>query len=516
MIDHSFACSVIKIILQFCKENGLLESMKAIEQECKVSLNIVENVDTFLADIHAGRWDSVLPQIAALKLPRRKLEDLYEQVVLELIELREIDAARAVLKETPVLISLQDDDPERYSRLEKLCGKTFIHPQDLYQGTTRERRRSLIAQSLGAEVASVPPSRLMVLIGQALKWQQQQGLIAPGTAFDLFRGSVATVRDVEDAPVAEKDKTIRFSSKCHAECAVFTPDGLSLITGSVDGFIEVWDPRTGRLRKDLQYQADEQLMMHETAVLAIASSSDGELIASGSHDGMIKVWRLKSGLCIRKFDGAHSQGVTSVAFSRDGSHVLSSSYDGLVRIHGIKSGKILKEFRGHASFVNHAAYLPDGLRIASASSDGTVRLWNLKSCECTSIFKPPQQDVSSDVAVLSVLSNPQMPEELIVCTRSRTVFLMSQQGQVLRGFSAEDRDIDVGHAFVACVTSPKGEYLYCLGENGGLLCFLLAEGRICGRMKVVEKGSIGMIHHPYQNCIATFAQDGTLTTWKAD
>uniref|UniRef100_A0A0D3BDK3 TPL/SMU1 LisH-like dimerisation domain-containing protein n=1 Tax=Brassica oleracea var. oleracea TaxID=109376 RepID=A0A0D3BDK3_BRAOL len=80
MVSHSFFY-VIKIVLQFCKENSLNQTFQTLQSECQVSLNTVDSVETFVSDINNGRWDSILPQVSQLKLPKNKLEDLYEQPI---------------------------------------------------------------------------------------------------------------------------------------------------------------------------------------------------------------------------------------------------------------------------------------------------------------------------------------------------------------------------------------------------------------------------------------------------
>jgi WD40 repeat-containing protein SMU1 len=105
------SADVIRIMLQFMKENNLRESMRALSSESGVSLNTIESVDSFLSDIYQGKWDSVLAQVNNLKISRDKLYLLYEQVIFELLEIGDRNCAKELLNSTEVMQTMKSDQP---------------------------------------------------------------------------------------------------------------------------------------------------------------------------------------------------------------------------------------------------------------------------------------------------------------------------------------------------------------------------------------------------------------------
>lgn len=460
------------------------------------------------------------------------------QVALEMAESRERDTARALLRQTEVMAAMAQSQPERHERLERTVGAAYFDAREAYGAGGREARRETLAEALKRECVDAPPGRLLALLGHALKWQQSVGALPAGAArFDLFAGAAAAATDTQErakreAPCVRPARRTRVAAKGqHAECLALSPDGALLAVGSSDGFIELRDVGTGKLRADLQFQAEDAFMMHEDAVLALAFSRDSELLATGSADGAVRVWKALTGAQLRRYDAAHAGGVNSVVFSRDNSHVLTAGGDGVVRVHGLRSGRLLKELRGHDGAASSAVYSEDHTRIYSAGRDGMVRVWDAKTGDNLLSFGPPKGTDGASAATtpdltLALHRGPAgSADGLLVAMRGTAeLHLMSIDGELVRTLRRETRDIGksdkekdatgrtVANLFSACCSSAAGEFIYGATQSGALVCFA-RDGREEGVAEGVHEGGdvLALATHPHANRIYSCGTDAKLT-----
>ncbi|KAJ2558257.1 hypothetical protein EV175_000873 [Coemansia sp. RSA 1933] len=515
------SADVVRLIEQFLREQNLHKSLDVLQRESGVSLNTVDNVKTFKDDIIKGRWDAVLTGVIQANLPPEKLTDLYEHIILELAEAQDLVPARALLRQTEPMDMLRASDIDRYLRLEQLLSRTSFDPRHAYGvDTSKEMRREAIASKLINQVCTAPPSRLLTLLNQSIRWQIEQGTLSANDAssYDLFYGrpQKPLTRVADSAP----DKlltTIKLPKKQHPVSVAFSPNGLHLATGSSDGFIELWNFRTGKLASELKYQNEGAPMMMDDSVTALAFSSTGDLVCSGATNGKIKVWKVKNGSSFKRFSAAHSQNVSCVCFSNDDAQILSGGSDSVLRIHELKSGKMLKEFRGHSAAVTSAVFSHDNSHVLSTSEDGTVRIWDTSSAACLHTVVPGSEEHGlSAPSAHTVLAIPGRPTEFVVCTKSSTGYIIGTDGVLKRSFSGPKDECK--DELLASVVTPGGKFILAVSDASALHCFDIETGHahISARLSIPPGSVTGMAQHPSLNVSAFISNDRHVPIWISD
>jgi hypothetical protein len=243
------------------------------------------------------------------------------------------------------------------------------------------------------------------------------------------------------------------------------------------------------------------LQGHQNGVHLVAFSPDGKSLVTGSFDNTVRLWDV-AGRSLRKVLVVAKVFPVSATVSRTGGWIAAGFLDGELRVWDA-NGEPQKTLGGHSLQVTGVAFTPDGAFLASASTDGSARLWDRAS----GTVKASKEGFPKGAMCLAMSQDGKMAAVGAADPLIKILDLPSWQERWTL-----DR---VHELEVRCAAfSPDGARLASGGNEGHVVVIELGSGRRLV-LKGHTKGVIGIAFSPDGQWIASASYDGTLRRWDA-
>ncbi len=174
----------------------------------------------------------------------------------------------------------------------------------------------------------------------------------------------------------------------------FSDDGTKLLSGGNDNTVKLWTFQADPTAADFV----TTFRGHGGWVHGCVLAADPRYAVSGSLDGFVKIWDADEYEEVRTLRG-HEDAVLWAAFSRTGQRMVTAGRDHKALVWSTTDRQPLKVFdegeafdappeaanpaarlkEGHEFLVSSALFFPDGRHIATSAGDGTVRIWDRRT-----------------------------------------------------------------------------------------------------------------------------------------
>ena len=150
----------------------------------------------------------------------------------------------------------------------------------------------------------------------------------------------------------------------------FSADGKTVASGDAGKVIKLWDVSTRREHATLRG--------HKNTINALTFAPEGTplysgCLVSGSADGTIRFWDPKTGQELFTFATGHTEWIKAVAFSENGTTLASAAFNGTVEVWSLKTGQELTTFtKAESDLTGAVAFSHDATRFACRGGSGAI------------------------------------------------------------------------------------------------------------------------------------------------
>ncbi|MFN5515269.1 MAG: DnaJ domain-containing protein [Cyanobacteriota bacterium] len=150
---------------------------------------------------------------------------------------------------------------------------------------------------------------------------------------------------------------------------VISQDGKTLVSGSLDKTVKIWD---------LSATSDPlNLSGFASAITALALHPESPWVAIGSLEQNIRIRHLQTGKLMLSLPV--QRGVSCLQFSPNGQFLAAGHYSGQIQILDLVNRDQSVTLPGHQDAVSSVVFPQEDRRLISAGWDGRLHLWDLES-----------------------------------------------------------------------------------------------------------------------------------------
>lgn len=335
---------------------------------------------------------------------------------------------------------------------------------------------------------------------------------------------------------------------------VYSADGKTAVSGSVDGTINVWDRATGALVRSIK-------AAHSGPVLSLDRFRSGERFVSAGLDGKVKIFDLPQ--LHPKFEYPSATPGVPIAVWGDVKSNLLFTIDAnkTVRMFYVNNGQHVRDYGGTTGDLTGLSAFIETRQLLTSAKDGALRSWNIDNAQVTGlVWTTPINSLATSAPIEQTPPEaaegqpapPAPPAKRIVVAggidghvRSflwppmavkaspghndiATSVVFSQDGKLILSGGNDARVIlsnaETGAAIREFANNPGKVLQVALNSDAtivgtandtGIVQFWkAADGSLIGQLA----GHIGAVHglafHPTDSEVATSGLDGTVRRWK--